>query len=116
MMFNMSKVIELPDRSTVRARVAAEVRAEMGRAHISQLRLAKATGIAYATLHRRLNPKIERDAFTVEELHKIAEVLDVNVADFFEKERGYHPDGGGAGAPRETRTPDLRIIRPLVAA
>jgi transcriptional regulator with XRE-family HTH domain len=112
----MSKVVNLPDRSTVRARVAAEVRAEMARADISQLRLAAATGIPQSTLNRRLKPQSERDAFNIDELEKIADALGVNAVLFFRAEWEQGPDDGGAGAPSRTRTYDLRIIRAQDAA
>jgi len=90
--------IKQADRSTTRARVAAEVRAHMGRVDISQLQLAAMTGIPQSTLNRRLRPRIERDSFKVGELERIAKALGVSVVDFFRCEPE-HPESGGAGAP-----------------
>jgi transcriptional regulator with XRE-family HTH domain len=80
---HMSEVIDFPDRSTARARVAAEVRAEMARAAVSQLKLAAITGIPQSTLNRRLKPKVQRDSFTVEELDRIAHALHIGIEKFF---------------------------------
>ncbi len=74
---------ELADRSTARARVAGEVRACMGRAAVTQAQLSRATGISHPTLSRKLKARLERDAFDVEELAKIASVLDVSLSEFF---------------------------------
>jgi transcriptional regulator with XRE-family HTH domain len=83
----------------------------MGRADISQLRLARITGIPQSTLSRKLKARAERDALDVDELERIADALGVGVAVFFRNEDDHHPDGGGAGAPSRTRTYDLRITR-----
>ncbi|WP_165766697.1 helix-turn-helix domain-containing protein, partial [Mycolicibacterium canariasense] len=91
----MSNVIELSDRTSVRARVAAEVRAEIARAGASQLAVAKATGISQSTLNRKLNPKAARDALDIDELDRIAQVLAVPISKFFataDDDRG--PTGG----------------------
>lgn len=63
-----------------REQVAAEIRAQMGRLKISAKDLAESTGVAPATLSRKLNAKA---GFTVEELVKIARVLGVPAATFF---------------------------------
>lgn len=114
-------VIELPDLSSTRARVAAEVRAELARLDVPQSRLAEATGITAATLSRRLKAREERDSFTVDELGKIAAVLRVPITKFFrsvddnrpdDDPRGSSPRPGlplPDGAARGNRTPDLFI-------
>lgn len=92
----MSNVISLRDRSTIRARVAAEVRAEIARAGTTQLAVAQASGIARSTLYRKLKAVEDRDALDVEELDKIAKVLSVPVAKFFMSvDDGRGPDDGG---------------------
>lgn len=95
----MSNVIALPNRNSTRARVAAEVRAEIARAGASQLAVAKATGIAHSTLNRKLNAKEERDTFNVDELDRIAQALSVPISKFFASvDDGRGPDDGGTHA------------------
>lgn len=95
-MLRMSNVIAIPDRTTIRSRVAAEIRAEIGRLGASQSDLARATGIAISTLNRKLMARAERDAFDVEELDKIARALSVPVGKFFASvDDGRGPDDGG---------------------
>jgi len=60
--------------STYNDRVAAEVRAEMGRQKLSQMGLAAALGASQAWLSRRLNGTV---AFATDELERVAEVLGV---------------------------------------
>lgn len=74
---------ELADLSTIRAKIAGEVRACMGRVAVTQAQLSRATGISQATMSRKLKAAEERDAFDVEELAKIADVLRVPVTEFF---------------------------------
>lgn len=74
---------QLADRSTARAQVAGEVRAYMGRADVTQAQLSRATGISQPTMSRKLKARDERDAFDVEELAKIAAVLDISITELF---------------------------------
>lgn len=98
----MGNVIELADQSTTRACVAAEVRAEIGRAGVSQLAVARATGIPQSTLNRKLAAKAERDSFTVDELDRIARVLQVPIGSFFASADRRGPDGpGGSDTSRK---------------
>lgn len=112
----MSKVIYMSDRSAARAKVATEVRVEMARIGIKESALASAAGISQSTLNRRLKPTSERDAFTVDELERVADVLGVHPATFFRSVSGHDgggdDDGGAAGAPTRARTWDLRIKSP----
>lgn len=70
----------------------------MGRADVSQQKLAAATGIPQSTLHRRLKAREERDSFTVDELEKIARALGVSIADFFASADPdpHDPEDGGS--------------------
>lgn len=111
----MSKVIYLPDRTAARSKVAAEIRAEIGRAGLNEVKVAAAAGIAQSTLNRKLKPKSEADSLTVDELERIADVLGVSVGTFFrtaDSSPDGDDDGGAAGAPTRARTWDLRIKSP----
>lgn len=86
----------MPNREPARSLVAAEVRAEIAFANASQLAIAKATGIAHSTLNRKLNAKLERDVFDVDELERIAHVLRVPITRFFRTTPSRGPDDGGS--------------------
>lgn len=60
-------------------RSAAEVRAEMGRARMSGVTLARKIGRNHAWLSRRLTGEV---AFSLADLEAIAKALDVSVAKF----------------------------------
>lgn len=60
-------------------RVAAEVRAELGRQRKSGSELAAALGMAQSTVSRRLLGEVP---FDVDELHRIADYLGVPVSQF----------------------------------
>ncbi|KQY58359.1 hypothetical protein ASD11_01440 [Aeromicrobium sp. Root495] len=62
----------------VKASVAAEVRAVMGRKQISGADLSDSTGIARSTLARKINGRV---GFTVDEIFTIASALEVSVVD-----------------------------------
>lgn len=55
----------------------------MGRADVTQAQLSRATGISQPTMSRKLKARDERDAFDVEELAKIAAVLDISITELF---------------------------------
>lgn len=59
--------------------VAAEVRAEMARQRMSQVKLAELLGVAQQTISRRIVGEV---AFDITELVEIARLLDVPVAQF----------------------------------
>lgn len=59
--------------------VAAEVRAEMARQRMSQVKLAELLGVAQQTISRRIVGEV---AFDITELVQIARVLDVPVRQF----------------------------------
>ena len=93
----MGNVIYLSHRDAARAKVATEVRVEMARAGINESALAAATGISQSTMNRRLKPKVERDAFTVDELERVADVLGVPISAFFKTADHDDDDGGDDG-------------------
>lgn len=93
----MSNVIAMPDRSTVRSRVAAEVGAEIGRARVSHAAVARAAGIAQSTFSRKMAARAERDAFDVEELDRIARVLSVPISKFLVTADNNAPRPNGPG-------------------
>lgn len=68
------------ETTTSRNRVAGEVRASIARSGMKPFRIAQDAGIPQSTLSRRLSGK---SAFSVDELIKIAAVLDVEVSTFF---------------------------------
>lgn len=57
-------------------RIASNVRAEMARRRITQTEIAKKAGIPQSGLSRRL---VGSTPFTVNEIERIAEVLDIQV-------------------------------------
>ena len=63
-------------RQTLTEMVAAEVRAEMGRAQVTQTKLAQELGRSDMYVSRRLTGQV---AFDMAELERIAEVLQVPV-------------------------------------
>lgn len=74
----MSTLRVVPDQpSRLSDRVAAEVRANMARARMTQTDLALALGLTQSAVSKRLRGKI---AFSVDELEKIADVLGVHPA------------------------------------
>ena len=76
----MSSVVQMPDRSTARSRVASEVRAELARAQVSGNRLAALLGQSQPYWSRRLTGKV---AFDVDDLTAIADLLGISVTAFF---------------------------------
>lgn len=94
----MSNLVELPDQSTLRARLAAEIRAEMGRANVRQRGLAAITGISQATLSRKLKAHDEGDSFNVSELERISRALGISLSKLFAAAEDYRPDGGASAA------------------
>lgn len=66
----------------VASRIAAEVRAEMGRQNMSQQALADQLGWPQNRVSRRLNGGAALTPFTVIELMAVAAVLDVPMANF----------------------------------
>jgi hypothetical protein len=73
-------VRQLPDRESVRGRVAAEVRAEMGRAKITTNQLPRLVGSSQSFWSRRVNAEV---AFDVEDLSRLAMLLNVPITRFF---------------------------------
>jgi transcriptional regulator with XRE-family HTH domain len=65
-------------QKTPAERTGAEVRGHMARVGMTQAQLGEAIGLAQTAVSRRLSGEI---AFDVTELHKIAEVLGVPVAE-----------------------------------
>ncbi len=76
----MSSLIEMPDRSSARGRVAGEVRAELARARISGNKLAALLGQSQPYWSRRLSGKV---AFDVDDLEALSGLLGVPIARFF---------------------------------
>lgn len=66
--------------TTLRLAVAANVRAELGRANSSQSTTAQAIGMSQAALSKRLAGRI---SFSVDELGALADYLDVPIQTFF---------------------------------
>lgn len=62
-----------------RAYIAAEVRAAMGRAHVTSKSLSDEAKISTAALSRKINGKV---GFTTDELLRVASVLKVDPATF----------------------------------
>lgn len=60
--------------SDTRRRIAANVRAELGRANVSAVQMAQRIGIAPATFGRRMTGEV---SFSAEEIVAIAEQLDI---------------------------------------
>lgn len=61
-----------------RERIAGEVRAHMARQKVTATKLGELTGIAAATLSRKLNG---HNGFTLDELLAIGDALDVDVSE-----------------------------------
>lgn len=64
-------------RKPPNAAIAEEVRARIGRLHLTQTYVAKRTGMTTSTLSRRLTGESE---FTVTELYRLAEVFGIPVS------------------------------------
>lgn len=58
----MSEPIQFPDLSTPSAKVAGEIRAEMARKRVSQIRVAKALGLNQSSISRRISGEVPFDA------------------------------------------------------
>ncbi len=65
---------------TLRATVAANVRAELGRVSASQSKASTAIGMSQTALSKRLSGRLP---FTVDELGNLAEYLDIPIEAFF---------------------------------
>lgn len=63
---------------TAAQRTAANVRAEMARKRITQIKLAESVGWSQGAVSRRLSGRVP---FNIEELARVAEILGVTVAD-----------------------------------
>lgn len=92
-------VIPMPDRSTARSRVAAEVRAALARAQVSGNQLAGMLGQSQAYWSRRTTGKVP---FDVDDLTAVADLLGVDVRSFFtdEEPRPASPDGAPGSSVR----------------
>lgn len=91
----MSTVTQLPNRQTdVRAMVAGEVRAWMGRRGITQTALSTGVGIGQSQISKRLAGKIP---FDIDELSRIADFLDIELVVLLGGTPSHGgPDGGGS--------------------
>ena len=76
----MSDVLQLPDLSTPRARVAAGVRVQLALAGVSASKAARLIGVSQAAMSRRTTGE---HPFDVDELGRLAEVLGIAIEDFF---------------------------------
>lgn len=70
--------------------IAEEVRSVVARRRIPQAELAAHLGLSQAGISRRLSGRTE---FSGSELARLAEILDVDVADFFTKARSALAEG-----------------------
>lgn len=77
--------------------VAANVRAEMGRAGLNQAQLATALGMSEMWMTRRLKKGV---AFTADDIAMFASFFGVSVADLFDTKKAPTPKGEGRSAPR----------------
>lgn len=109
----MTNVIQLPDLSSPRARVAAGVRVQLAIANVSASKAARGIGISQPAMSRRINGEL---AFDIDELGRLATMLGVDLADFInptppKRPTPGHPSDymgtvtrtsrlGGAGGPR----------------
>jgi transcriptional regulator with XRE-family HTH domain len=102
----------LPDRSTVRGQVAAEVRAELGRNRISVNRLPRALGKSQSYWSRRVTGEQPMD---VDDLAALASLMDVPVSKFFGgTSESPHPDDPDGGmVRREGIEPPTRCLRAI---
>jgi transcriptional regulator with XRE-family HTH domain len=90
-MTNNSAQLQSTHRVNANAIVAANVRAEIGRANISQSDLASALGENDMWLSRRLN---SRPAFSTDEVQAIADYFNIKPGELFIEHR--RPGNGGA--------------------
>jgi len=105
----MSNLIAMPERETPRGRVAAEVRAEMARARLSGNQLGRLTGKSQAYWWRRLSGEV---AFDVDDLTSIADLMGVDVREFFvsvARNQGPRPTGGAAAVGLDQPTSDYKF-------
>lgn len=78
----------MPDELNPRSEaISAEVRAEMGRQQVSMNELAEATCIPVSTLRRSV---IGKRPFNTDELHDIAERLNISVVSLIQNARREH--------------------------
>lgn len=94
-------VISLPhgDSGRLTERVAAEVRALMGRHNVTQTQLAEVLQVAQPAISKRLRGKTPFDA---NEIGVLAQFFNVNPAELLGERVTPRPgpDGGGAQSPR----------------
>lgn len=113
----------MPERKQgdLKERVAAEVRALMGRHNVTQTQLVEVLGVSQPQVGKRVRGEI---AFDVTEIGLLADFFNVNPAELL-GERGYPrpgPDGGSAlphGGPLKPNSGPsilMRSYRPLRAA
>lgn len=92
----MSEAVTLSGTS-LRERTAEEIRVLLARRHISAAELARRTGMKQPYISRRMTGEV---AWDVDDLERIAAVLDVDVIDLMPQREGKLIAVGGA-----TRTP-----------
>lgn len=93
----MSNVVRMPDRSSARGAIAAEVRAEMARARLSGNKLPRLIGKSQSYWSRRLTGD---QPFDTDDLEALAGLLGVPIVRFFAgTSTPAGPSGGAAWAP-----------------
>jgi hypothetical protein len=89
-------VISLPDLTTPRARVAAEVRGQLARKKVAVSRLEELLGNSREYWRRRI--VVGDVALDVDDLQKLADLLSIEVVEFYGVRGSSGPEGpGGPG-------------------
>lgn len=101
-------------RSELSTRIAAEVRAEMGRQGISSAALARKLGVSEAWTSRRLSINGDQ-TMDLDDLPRIADVLGVPIAELLPREVGRPNDRSAPGRPAphavDVRSPNVAGTR-----
>ena len=86
-------ISSLPQRQPATERVAAEVRALMGRHNVTQMQLRDVLGVSQPAISARLHGQVPFDA---NEIEALAEYFDVSPGDLFGMQPVPGPRDGGS--------------------
>lgn len=106
----MSTVVQMPQPGDIKAIIASEVKALMGRYDVSQVALANHLGISQSQMSKRLRGQITID---VVELDKIARYFGVTAADLVGGQGVNAGPNGPGGVPDTGEYSDAGFSRVL---
>lgn len=107
----MSTVTRLPEPSSSKGRLGAEIRARLARYGLTQTELGETLGLSQGQVSKRLRGTV---AFNIDELDVVAEFFETTVIELLGGTPPTGPNGGQAGRSRGVVTREYSHLR-LVA-